>query len=150
MANNDSLQNRLDNAMSGNTPKINPDEQRKFLGTFGERVDFAIKKEDINNTEAKELLTEEINKHNDYQLLLNGTLLQSSIMEYIKLASSNNIKFTQRTDKIYENSPFGVVFASDKALNKEHYVFESSNNNQNLEKKSTPKKSFLSKLFNKK
>ncbi|MCF6515783.1 DUF1694 domain-containing protein [Lactobacillus sp. S2-2] len=150
MANNDSLQNRLDNSMNGSTPQINPDEQHKFLGTFAERVDFAIKKEDINNIEAQQILKKEINDHNDYQLLLNGTIGQSSIMTYIKLASSNNIKFTQRNDKIYEKSPFGVVFVSEKAINQENYIFKPSDNKVNIEDKPARKKTFLSRLFNKK
>lgn len=150
MPNNDSLQNRLDNAVSGNTPQINPDEQRKYLGTFAERVDFAIKKEDLNNEEAKQILEKEINEHTDYQLILNGTLPQSAIMDYLKLASTNNIKFTQRNDKSYEKSPFGIVFASSEAINQENYIFYPSKNNSNETKQPKKNKSFFAKIFNKK
>nr|MWN20580.1 DUF1694 domain-containing protein [Leuconostoc lactis] len=43
---NERLQNEQ---LGGGQPKINPDEQRRYLGTFRERVIAAVKKSQLNS-----------------------------------------------------------------------------------------------------
>lgn len=52
----DELQNHMNKGMYG-TPQINPDERRKYLGTFRERVDVVITFEELNNPESLQMIT---------------------------------------------------------------------------------------------
>ncbi|UQS86817.1 YueI family protein [Nicoliella spurrieriana] len=119
MANNDNdVNSRLEQSTVG-TPKINPDEQRKYLGTFRERVSLAIMIQDLGTPQAQQALETEIKAHPDYQLLVNGQVGQDQIGPFMKLASQNNVKFTIRTDSFYFTNPdsYGVVYAAASAIN---------------------------------
>ncbi|MEJ6400385.1 YueI family protein [Nicoliella lavandulae] len=118
MPDNNSVNNRLEQSSYG-TPKINPDEQRKYLGTFRERVSLAIMIKDLDSSQAQTAFQEDAKAHPDFQLIVNGQLDQSQTGPYIKIASQNNIKFTIRNDSFYFNQPdsYGVVFAAPTAIN---------------------------------
>ena len=47
---NDNLQEHLNNGLYG-TPQLHPDEQRKYLGTFRERVSLAITFKEFSNNQ---------------------------------------------------------------------------------------------------
>ena len=49
-------QQRIDNAVYG-TPKIKPDEQRKYLGTFRERVCLTISVQELQEQDWTKALT---------------------------------------------------------------------------------------------
>ena len=67
----DELQNHMNKGMYG-TPQINPDERRKYLGTFRERVDVVITFEELNNPESLLDLSQEMSIHPDFRLIING------------------------------------------------------------------------------
>ncbi|GLB46653.1 hypothetical protein WR164_06320 [Philodulcilactobacillus myokoensis] len=116
MANNsnDSVNNRLEQSSSGNTPKINPDEQRKYLGTFRERVSLAIKIKDMSKDTAENNFKKEIKANPNYVVFLNGNVGQDQIGPYLKIAADNNIEFDIRTDSFYKTDPdsYGLVYAN--------------------------------------
>ncbi|MHA8110885.1 DUF1694 domain-containing protein [Lactobacillaceae bacterium Melli_B4] len=116
--NDNSVNSRLEQSSYG-TPKINPDEQRKYLGTFRERVSLAIMIKDLGTKEAQEAFDKEAQEHPDYQLLVNGQIDQDLIGPYMRIAAKDNIKFTIRNDSFYFNEPesYGVVFAAATAIN---------------------------------
>lgn len=117
---NNNVNDRLEQSSMGGNPKINPDEQRKYLGTFRERVSLAIKIADLHNTNAVTLaLKDEFKSHNNYQLIINGNVEHSLIAPFIKMASQNNIKFVIKTDSFYKTGEgnYGVVYANNTSIN---------------------------------
>ena len=90
---NDNLQEHLNNGLYG-TPQLHPDEQRKYLGTFRERVSLtitfkefsnnqnacltAIKQEISSNTEEK--LSIKINGHCHLILLIKSFKFRKKII----------------------------------------------------------------------
>lgn len=113
-----SMEQHLDAAMYG-TPKIKPDEQRHYLGTFRERVSLAMTIAEVVDHQNLAAFITEITEHPDYQVLLNGHIAQSDLGPYLKVASQHNVKFTIRQDTIYgiNDSDLGLVVASDTAIN---------------------------------
>ncbi|MHA8138354.1 YueI family protein [Lactobacillaceae bacterium Scapto_B20] len=116
--NDNNVNSRLEQSSYG-TPKINPDEQRKYLGTFRERVSLAIMIKDLGTDQAQQAFTNEAKAHPDYQLIVNGQVDQALIGPYMRIAAQNNIKFTIRNDSFYFNEPesYGVVFTAATAIN---------------------------------
>ncbi|GAB5052805.1 YueI family protein [Pediococcus ethanolidurans] len=112
------VDSRLQNAMHG-TPKLNPDEQRKYLGTFRERVALSMTVAQIKTQRFEKAFVNEMKKHSDYQLLINGNIDQSLIGPYMKAASQISLKFTIKTDSIYttRDQDLALVLAAKESLN---------------------------------
>ncbi|AYF92785.1 YueI family protein [Apilactobacillus bombintestini] len=153
----DDVSSRLEQSSMGGTPKINPDEQRKYLGTFRERVSLAIQIKDLDNPNAIPALQKEFSEHSDYQLIINGNLDHSLVAPFIRLASQENVKFVIKTDSFYRTAPdnYGVVYANKQSINvnpvdfSEKYPNNISNqSNDKDESNNDSKPSFLSKLKN--
>jgi len=111
---------RIETAMHG-TPKLHPDEQRKYLGTFRERVEVAVTVYQLKRTHYVTELTQAFTAHPDYQLYINGNLDQDFIGPYIKAASQSNIKFTVKTDDMYRtaDTDYALVFTAATAINED-------------------------------
>ncbi|WP_048000154.1 YueI family protein [Lactiplantibacillus herbarum] len=111
---------RIETAMHG-TPKLHPDEQRKYLGTFRERVEVAVTVYQLKRTHYVTELTQAFVAHPDYQLYINGNLDQDFIGPYIKAASQANIKFTVKTDDMYRttDTDYALVFTAATAINED-------------------------------
>lgn len=118
MAEKSQMEQHLQNSVYG-TPKINPDEQRHYLGTFRERVSLAMTIGEVIDRQNLDAFITEISAHPDYQVILNGHIDQADLAPYLKLASQHNLKFTIRQDTIYgvNDSDIGLVVASDEAIN---------------------------------
>ena len=67
-------QQRIDNAVYG-TPKIKPDEQRKYLGTFRERVCLTISVQELQEQDWTKALTAELDRGIGNLVFINGNLL---------------------------------------------------------------------------
>lgn len=111
---------RIETAMHG-TPKLHPDEQRKYLGTFRERVEVAITVAQVKQASYVDALNQAFAAHPDDQLYINGNLEQELIGPYIKAASQANIKFTIKTDDIYRTADdnYALVFTAATAINQD-------------------------------
>ncbi|CAJ2235624.1 hypothetical protein BGL38_00625 [Fructilactobacillus sanfranciscensis] len=146
---NENVQNRLDQAMNGGTPKINPDEQRRYLGTFKERVSLAITDSEVLNPEAIAEVENLIKNDNNLTIKINGNISPNMQSPYIKIATQNNAKFTLNTDKIYGTNPndYAVVVAAKDAINQEDIEFHEKAISS--KPKEETKKTFWQKLFNK-
>ncbi|WP_105957155.1 YueI family protein [Apilactobacillus quenuiae] len=149
------VNDRLEQSSMGGTPKVNPDEQRKYLGTFRERVSFAIKIKDLSNSNAVQDLKKEFDDNSSYQLILNGNLSHDLISPFIKLASQNNIKFVIKTDSFYKTEPenYGVVYANKQSININNIDFENKynhddNSSENSSNEQNSKSSFIDKIKN--
>ena len=58
----DELQEHLNKGMYG-TPKLKPDEQRKYLGTFRERVDLTVTFAQLNSEKYYPAIQQELEEH---------------------------------------------------------------------------------------
>lgn len=145
----DDLQKHLDNAMYG-TPKLRPEEQRKYMGTFRERCYLTMTITQMKDPINKEHFLNEAEQHPDTSVLLNGAMdiaLQSS---YIKSINERNIPFTVVNDSV-TNTPdsLGLILAAKEAVNVEtiditkKYPKETAS-----DEKSSAKKGFWHNLFN--
>ncbi|MGX6428196.1 YueI family protein [Levilactobacillus yonginensis] len=118
MAEKSQMEQHLQNSVYG-TPKINPDEQRHYLGTFRERVSLAMTIAEVTDRKNLDAFITEISAHPDFQVILNGHIEQTDLGPYMKLASQHNLKFTIKQDEIYgvNDTDLGLVVASDHAIN---------------------------------
>lgn len=124
----DELQNHMNKGMYG-TPQINPDERRKYLGTFRERVDVVITFEELNNPESLLDLSQEMSIHPDFRLIINGQVDAASLSKLVKLANDHGIDFTATSDHSLPNdsTDFAVVFCDKtQAIHKEKLIFLSA------------------------
>lgn len=110
-----STNDRIDQAMRGGSPKIDPDQQRKYLGTFRERVDLAVKIQDMGDSRAIKDTETEIKKHPHYTLVINGDLDDNLTAPYMKIASNTNTHFDMESNKDYFTKPdsYGVIYRTD-------------------------------------
>ena len=81
------MEQHLQTAMYG-TPKINPDEQRKYLGTFRERVSLAMTIAEVTNRDNISDFVTEITDHPNYQVIFNGHIDQADLAPYLKLVNT--------------------------------------------------------------
>lgn len=118
MDNNNDLQQRIDHSISNNN-MINPDEQRKYLGTFRERIITAINVADLQSKKYIDKFEDILKSNNTGQIILNGNLSHSFLSPYIRLATKYNVKFIIKTDKLFgiRDNNYGLVYASNTAIN---------------------------------
>lgn len=76
-------QQRIDNAVYG-TPKIKPDEQRKYLGTFRERVCLTISVQELQEQDWTKALTAELDRGIGNLVFINGNLLTTKFIHTFK------------------------------------------------------------------
>lgn len=102
--------------------RLNPDEQRYFLGTFGERVVLTATIADADDGRlqaAFERILEKMRKrHLPLSLKLSSKLKNGAEIHYLKLASDHHISATI-VDEEGASSPFGFVLHTDHAENLE-------------------------------
>lgn len=148
------VQDYLDKGMYG-APQIKPDELKKYLGTFRERVIFSMTYEEAKNTVHDNFCLERFDKY------LNGTLSidANSPLEmqnhYMLLAKKKNINFKLVDSDVETLSPsdITVVFSVDFAINLENisvqqFIKEDRNDAISSTSKEIPKKeSFFKRLF---
>ncbi|OFI48699.1 hypothetical protein BG261_07340 [Floricoccus tropicus] len=116
------LKNRIDMAANGEH-RFNPDEQRKYLNTFRERViliityDDCMKKEVLSSFD--KILEDIQSKYDDITVKINGTLPDDISMAYVKKAKDHNAAVTIVAEP-WESTVFGIIIHSSKAVNIEH------------------------------
>ncbi|MBU3829326.1 MAG: YueI family protein [Candidatus Limosilactobacillus merdavium] len=117
MSNKSDMEQRIDNAIYG-TPKIKPDEQRKYLGTFRERVCLTISVAELQERDWSSLVAQELSRGIGNQVFLNGNLPHDELHNYIKAATDANANFTLKTDPEFRTNPdsLAVVVAAKKAV----------------------------------
>lgn len=89
----DELQQHLDKGRFG-AARINPDEQRKYLGTFRERCFASMTVREMKNQQDQKNLITEIKKYPEGKLLINGAVDEKVQADFIALASKNSVDFT--------------------------------------------------------
>ena len=115
----DELQQHLDKGRFG-AARINPDEQRKYLGTFRERCFASMTVREMKNQQDQKNLITEIKKYPEGKLLINGAVDEKVQADFIALASKNSVDFTIVNDATVESEDsIGLLLVTDHAVNEE-------------------------------
>jgi len=112
---NDDLQQRLDKGMYG-TPLVNPEEQHKYMGTFRERCRLSMTVAEMKDAQNQKHLLEELAKHPEVTVLLNGEISSDLQSTYIKLLNQHGATF-KIVNNFVENNPdsLGLLLAEKHA-----------------------------------
>lgn len=111
------VEQRIQNSIYG-TPKIKPDEQRHYLGTFRERVYLTISVAEAKKRDWSRPLTQELSKHPDSLVIINGNLSDQYTRSYITIANQMAVQFTIKTgsDAKTGDQDLAVVVCDHKAV----------------------------------
>lgn len=101
------------------TPQVNPDEQNHYLGNFRERVYAIQTREHIGEPRYMQAWERQMAKYPDATLYLNGHLDRAILDKFMKLASHYKMRFTLKTDDVYDRSDIMVVLAAKTAVHQE-------------------------------
>lgn len=145
----DELQQHLDKGRFG-AARINPDEQRKYLGTFRERCFVSMTVREMKNQQDRDHLITEIQKYPEGKLLINGAVDEKVQKDFIALASKNSADFTIVNDATVDSEDsIGVLLVTDHAVNEEIIDIEEKYPPTALkdEEGSKKKKSLFGRLF---
>jgi uncharacterized protein YueI len=106
--------------------QIKPDERRRFLGTFRERVVLALTKDQVMRNAGLKELEEMMQSHPNTKLLLNGDLDFQQYDKYRELANKQNIHYTLVSNKSFKTkSDIGLLLAYENlAIEKENIFIE--------------------------
>lgn len=110
-------QQRIDNAIYG-PPKVKPDEQCRYLGTFRERVCLTISVHELRAQSWQTALIAELKRGIGNLVFLNGNLPHEEIHPYLLATNQNGGIFTMKTDPEFKTTPdsLAVVVAAKKAV----------------------------------
>lgn len=113
---NDELKQHLDAGRYG-TPQVNPDEQKKYLGTFRERCFLSMTIKEMKDLDYQAAVKAESEKHPEARLLINGGVSDELQQKYIALATKAGIEFTIVSDATAESEDrIGLLLVTDHAV----------------------------------
>ncbi|WEV45003.1 DUF1694 domain-containing protein [Streptococcaceae bacterium ESL0687] len=146
------INDRLERSALGEG-RFNPDEQKKYLNTFRERIILTINFEDAKKKEVIDnfdpVLSDIEGKYDNIAVKINGNLSDSISMKYKKIAKDHNIPATIISTPLTA-SRFGVIVHSNIALNADHFdIYERYTNLLKAKEiiKKKKKEGFLKRLF---
>lgn len=144
------LKQRIQNGIYG-SPKVKPDEQRRYLGTFRERVWLTITVAEAKQQDWSSALQKELTVHPDSLVIINGNLDDSFTRNYLTVANSLNVQFTIKTgtDTKTTDDAFAVIVTDHKAVFQTpvDVVKKYSNGNAEQQDHPTQHQSFFKKIF---
>lgn len=136
--------------------RLNPDEQRLYLGTYRERVLLTVDLAEAGQLSVKETFSLALdrisNQHSPVQLKLSASLAEDSQTLYMKQAQAAQIPFTLVEERGAQ-SPFGLLLHTDHAVNLDKLdIFEQfpdlkTASQTKVSKKKLAKISFWGRLF---
>lgn len=118
MANGPNLEDYLNQGVYGKK-EINPEEKRKFLGTFRERVVVALTVSQLYKPKVYAEVEQAMKGNRGAKLLLNGSVDYQFLSKYVKIANDYQIPFTIVENKEHDTE-VGLVLAYDYAVDKEN------------------------------
>ena len=112
----DDVQKHLDTGRYG-TPQVNPDEQKKYLGTFRERCFLSMTIKEMKDLDYQAAVKAESEKHPEARLLINGGISDALQQKYIALATKAGIEFTIVSDATADSEDqIGLLLVTDHAV----------------------------------
>ncbi|AQY50736.1 hypothetical protein PWEIH_13879 [Listeria weihenstephanensis FSL R9-0317] len=113
----ESIDDYIDRGIHG-AKEINPAERKKYLGTFRERIEIQMSKQEVFEKFCTKELEQEMKDHPKAKLLLNGSISYEILRSYIMLAEKHKMPFSivaRETD----DTPIGLVLTEDHEINRE-------------------------------
>ncbi|WP_208585979.1 YueI family protein [Gracilibacillus suaedae] len=101
--------------------EINPDEKRKYLGTYRERVVLALSKSQVRGKKGLSELEGQIHHFPDTTLLMNNNMSIRFFKPYRELAEKLDISHTYVSNR-EADSDYGLILAAKTAVDKEDIV----------------------------
>lgn len=130
--------------------RLDPDQQRFFLGTFEERLILAIKEEKADEeatlTNFSTILNRISQTHSPIFVKISPKLSLKHQMSYLKIAQEQELTATIVNESLSQ-SPFGLIIHTDHAVNLDYQDLTNYLPQNSLPETETPKKSFFQKLF---
>lgn len=151
------VQDYLEKGMYG-TPQLRPDEQRKYLGTFRERIYLSMTMAEIRDPKNLAYFKQELSLNPQQQVLINAAVSSRYQNDYMVAAQKANCPF-KIVDTENQTSPeaIALVYISNEAVNVEVIAIsekyplakKTAVPSQKTSVSDTPpaKKSWLSRLF---
>lgn len=146
------IQDYLDKGMYG-APKIKPDEQKKYLGTFRERVVFIMRYDEAQKKEFDNFCLGRFKDYPEGTLLINANCPLNIQNHFMKLAQEKAINFrlVDTDESTLSPDDITMVFSIDSPTNIEDISVKEvvKKKISNVVTNTTPeKKGFFSRLFN--
>lgn len=149
------IQDYLDKGMYG-TPQLKPDEQKKYLGTFRERVVFILFLSELSSNSFEEFAVNQFKQYPGGTLLVNALVKPTIQKKLIHLTQENQVllKLVDTEHTTLADDSIAVVYSLNHAINKEEIEMpmrkqmSNSLNSSNRTKTSTGR--FFNSLFSKK
>lgn len=145
------LENKVLRAAAGEN-RLNPDEQRRYLGTFAERVVLSIPLDDsrLEDTKARfeDILKRLTSAYDTLFVKISPKLAVADQCYYMKIAQSLGIQATI-VDEKKAQSPYGIIVHSNQAETVDNPLLAVRFPQAHDKPKEAPKKGFWSKLFKK-
>lgn len=99
------------------SPQIKPEERKKYLGTYRERVFLAITLTEITESDTLSLFKKELAEHPGQLILLNSLLSATVQQTYMQLAQKTNTPFKIiNTEQDKTCTDIGIVYSADSAI----------------------------------
>ncbi len=145
------IQDYLDKGMYG-APQIKPDEVKKYLGTYRERVVFAMTFEETKPYLYDSFCLEQFKKYPDGALSIDANAALDIQNHYMKLAQQKNINFKMVDSDVEHLAPedITIVFFVDHAIDLEDITVKRTKKEKTsptVNKEEPKKESFFKRLF---
>lgn len=114
------IQDYLDKGMYG-TPQLKPDEQKKYLGTFRERVVFILFLSELSSNSFEEFAVNQFKQYPGGTLLVNALVKPTIQKKLIHLTQENQVllKLIDTEHTTLADDSIAVVYSLNHAINKE-------------------------------
>lgn len=130
--------------------RLDPDQQRYYLGTFEERLILAIKEEKADDdsllTNFPTILTQISQTYSPILVKISPKLSLKHQMTYLKIAQEQGLTATIVNENLSQ-SPFGLIIHTDHAVNLDYQDLTSYLPQELPSQAEPPKKSFFQRLF---
>lgn len=111
------VQDYLEKGLYG-SPQIKPDEKRKYLGTFRERIYLSMTIAEMDNPRNLTYFKEELATHPNHQVLINAAVASTIQNSYMIATQKANESFKiVDTENQSEPDAIGLVYAAETAVN---------------------------------
>lgn len=121
MPEKDELERTIEFALKG-APQLKPEEKRKWLGEFRERVILGLTPSQVLKTEAFSIVKKALEDREAEMLIVNHNIPMEITSRYMKLASEINKEFKSVATEAKE--AMGLVVASRRAVDRENVLVE--------------------------
>jgi len=93
------------------TPELKPEEKKRYLGEFRERVVLALTQKQVRGKDIPRQVYEALDAYRDITIVLNGDMEYEAIGKYIRLANERDVPYRKVHNGLHETE-IGMVIAS--------------------------------------